>query len=391
MKCLTGILAIGSLFLTPHVAGAQESVNDVLSFLLTNQAVRTEAFVKDQEATAATRDTVTRFLLVELATLPIESSAPGFIYKLNPAVASFERVSEGFGPFFVERALTSGRGQTSLGFTYRYSRFDTLDGRQLRDGSLVTTANRFTDEPDPFDVEKLALRIDASTFTLFGTHGLTDRLDVGVAIPLVALDVSGERINYYRGDVFLQARASASVVGLADIGLRAKYNVVQTKSVAIAGDMDVRLPTGAEKNLLGSGRAGLRLAALGSFEHGRLGSYFKGGLGTGGVSDEVNYGGALVFAVTPRASVVGELFGRRLDARARIGEVTAPHPLSAGVVTTRLLPRSMDAATLMAVTGFKWNISTTWVVTANVLMPLSDTGLTARVTPAISVDYTIGR
>jgi hypothetical protein len=51
----------------------------------------------------------------------------------------------------------------------------------------------------------------------------------------------------------------------------------------------------------------------------------------------------------------------------------------------------MDAATLMGVTGFKWNISTTWVVTANVLMPLSDTGLTARATPAISVDYTIGR
>jgi hypothetical protein len=214
MNRLAGILAIVGLFLTPRVAGAQESVNDVLSFLLTNQAVRTEAFVKDQEATAATRDTVTRFLLVELATLPIESSAPGFIYKLNPAVASFERVSEGFGPFFVERALTSGRGQTSLGFTYRYSRFDTLDGRGLRDGSLVTTANRFTDEPAPFDVEKLALRIDASTFTLFGTHGLTDRLDVGVAIPLVALDVSGERINFYRGDVFLQASASASVVGL---------------------------------------------------------------------------------------------------------------------------------------------------------------------------------
>ena len=69
--------------LPTHAAFAQDSVSDVLSFLVTNQAVITDDFVKDQQAAAATRDTIFRFLQVELATLPISSSTGGFIYRLQ--------------------------------------------------------------------------------------------------------------------------------------------------------------------------------------------------------------------------------------------------------------------------------------------------------------------
>jgi hypothetical protein len=377
--------------LTAQVAFAQDSVSDVLSFLVTNQSVITDDFVKDQEAAAATRDTISRFLQVELAALPISSSTGGFIYRLNPALGTMERASDSFGPFFLERALTSGRGQTSIGFTYRHSRFDTLDGRDLRNGTLVTTANRLANESEQFDVELLTLRLEANTFTLFGNYGVTDRLDVGAAVPIVDLALSGERLNVYRGQVFQQAVGSAFVTGVADIALRAKYSLVQTRDVGVAADVDLRLPTGSEEQLLGAGSTAVHVSAIASIEGPRIGSHLKAGFGKGGASDEFNFGAAVVFAATTRFNLVGEVFGRRLSELARIAEVTAPHPSTPNVATTRLLPETTGTNTVLALAGFKWNLARTWLLNANVLFPLTNTGLTGRPTPSIALDYTFDR
>jgi hypothetical protein len=370
---------------------AQDSVSDVLSFLVTNQAVITDDFVKDQQAAAATRDTISRFLQVELSALPIGSSTGGFIYRLNPALGTMERVSDSFGPFYLERALTSGRGQTSIGFTYRHSKFNTLDGRSLRDGTLITTANELAHEAEPFDVEALTLRLDASTYTLFGSYGITDRLDVGAAVPIVDLRLAGERLNYYRGSVFQQAIGSASVTGLADIAVRAKYSIVQTHSAGLAAHAELRLPTGDEEQLLGSGETAVLVSAIASIENRWIGSHFKAGFGKGGASDQVDYGAAVVLSATPRLNVVGEVFGRRLGALARIQEATAPHPLIPNVTTTRLLPMETGTNTVLALAGCKWNLSKTWLLNANVLFPLTERGLTGRPTPSIALDYTFDR
>lgn len=380
-----------TLCLSAQPAFAQGTVRDVLSFLVTNQSVITDNFVKDQEAAAATRDTIFRFLQVELASLPISSSSGGFVYRLNPAVATMERVSDSFGPFFLERSLTSGRGQTSLGVSFRHSRFTTLDGRSLTDGTLVTTANRLANESQPFDVELLTLGIEANTVTFFGSYGVTDRVDVGAAVPIVDLSLSGERQNTYRGSVFQQAIGSGLVTGLADIALRAKYSIVQRRSVGLAVNADLRLPTGNENQLLGAGEAALYLSAITSVENRRVGWHFKGGFGKGGVSDEVNGGTAVVVAVTPRFNLVGEVSGRRLSELTRIGDSTAPHPLLPNVTTTRLLPTTTGTSTVLALTGFKWNLTSTWLFNANVLFPLSERGLTGQPTVSIAIDYTLDR
>ena len=378
--------------LSPVAASAQDSsVSEVLSFLVTNQAVATGDFIKDQQAAAATRDTISRFLQVELSALPIGSSTGGFIYRLNPTLGTMERVSDSFGPFFLERAATSGRRQTSIGFTYRHSRFDRLDGRDLRDGTLVTTANRLATEAEPFDVEMLSLRIEASTYTLFGSFGVSDRLDIGAAVPIVDLSLSGERLNFYRGSVFQQAIGSAFVTGLADVSVRAKYSVAQTDHIGVAAHADLRLPTGKEEQLLGAGKAALHVAAIASIEHGRFGTHLRAGFGKGGASDEVEFGAAAVVAATSRFNLVGEVFGRRLSALARVSDVTAPHPDIPNVATTRLLPLATGTSTVLALVGCKWNLTRTWLLNANVLFPLSDTGLTGRPTPSIALDYTFDR
>ena len=74
-------------------AEAQQTPADVISFLVTNRAVQTGDFQKDQAAAEATRDTITRALLVNLAAMPIQTSSSGFVYRLDPELGTMTRVS----------------------------------------------------------------------------------------------------------------------------------------------------------------------------------------------------------------------------------------------------------------------------------------------------------
>jgi len=372
-------------------ATAQQTLGDALAFLLTNQLIPTDDFVKDAEATRATRDTITRLLLVELATLPISSSSAAFTYRLDPALGTIVRSSDSFGPFFTERSLTAGRGQLSLGMSVQTARFRSLDGQDLRDGRLVTTANQFRDEPQPFDVETLKLDIESRTVTVFASVGITDRLDVGVAAPFVHLSLEGERINTYRGAELLQASAIAEASGLADVAVRARYRLAgaQRGGVALVGE--ARLPTGREEDLLGGGEPSVRGVLIGSLEARRVGVYGNLGVTAGGVVDEIQYRGALTFTPTARLTVVGELVGRRIEGVGGIERIRAPHPSYDGVDTIRLLAGTGGTTTTSIVAGAKWNIVGPWLVSANLTNPLTSNGLRSGPVLLLGLDYAIGR
>ena len=379
---------------SPHAAAqtaTPRTVQDILRFLVTNQGVQTSDFEKDQEAAEATRDTLTRTLLSSVATVPVAASASGFSYRLNPTLGTVERASETFGPFFVERAVTAGGGRASLGFTLHYASFGRLDGNDLEDGSFVTIANQFPDEAEPFDVETLTLNVRTRTATFFGNVGLSDRVDVAVAVPLVRLDIDGSRLNTYRGRTLLQARAQASTTGLADVAVRTKVRLTGDGPAAAAAAVEARLPTGRKEDLLGAGEFALRFLGVGSYEAGAASLHGNVAVGAGGLGRELSYGGAVAVAATPRVTIVGELMARRIAGIRRIGEVTAPHPSFRDVQTTRLVPVGDDQTSAVAVGGFKWNVGSTWLLHANVIVPLSDAGLTARFTPTIALDYSFAR
>lgn len=365
-------------------------MRDVLSFLLTNQAVRTGDIERDAAATAATRDTISRALLIELATLPISTSSSGFTYLFNADLGTRERATSSFGPFFVERALTSGRNQMSFGATFRYSQFDRLDGNDLRSGDFVTTAAQFRDEPQPFDVETLALRIDTRTITGFASYGITDRVDVGAAVPIVSMQLSGERVNTYRGQTFPQAAATATTTGVADVAITARAHLLGSRASGLTAGAELRLPTGREEDLLGTGEPAVRVLAIGSLEGTRAAVHVNGGYLWGGISREANYNAAVTVAASERFTLVGEFLGRWVESLGEIGRVTAPHPSSLGVDTIRLLPTGTGTMTGMAVAGFKWNVGGRWLVNANVLLPVTDRGLRARIVPAVALDYSFG-
>lgn len=398
MKQTIAGAAAAVLLALPVCASAQTSttntastVQDILGFLVTNQGVQTSDFDRDRSAAEATRETLTRTLLAAIATVPVSTSSSGFTYRLNPALGTVERASETFGPFFVERALTSGAGQASFGFTFQFASFQSLDGHNLEDGQFVTVANRFRDEPAPFDIETLTLDVTTRTATFYGNVGLTDRIDLGVAVPVVQLDVSGTRNNTYRGRTLLQARARAETLGLADVAVRSKIRLTGDGPGAIAAGIEVRLPTGREEDLLGSGETAFRFQGLASAEAGRTSVHGNVTIGTGGLGREYSYGGAVAVAATPQITVVGELLARRIAGVQRISELITPHPRIVGVDTMRLVPSGTDETTAFAVAGFKWNVGGTWLLHGNVLFPMTDSGLTATLTPTIALDYSFTR
>lgn len=373
------------------VHAQQATVSDVLTFLVTNESVATGSVERDRAAAQATSDTISRALLANLATLPISTSSGAFVYRLNSDLGTVERGTQSFGPFFVERALTAGAHQVSVGLTLQHMRFTSLDGHNLRDGSLVTTANQFVDEAAPYDVDHLTLNIDASVATLYANVGVTDRFDIGVAVPMVDLRLSGSRVDTYRGSTFTQASASATATGLADMVVRSKYTLFEEDGGGIAAAVDVRLPTGKREDLLGAGSTSVRVSGIGSLEHGWISSHVNAGVSVGGLARELSYGGAVAAAATNHLTIIGELVGRLIDTPGGIVSLSASTPNLVGVDTIRLLPDSSHLSMVTFVPGAKWNLTSTWVLAASVALPLTDGGLTSPLTPFVGLDYAFGR
>jgi hypothetical protein len=383
-------VALAGIYERP--ASAEQSVREVLSFLVTNRSIATDDFVRDEQAAAATSDTIARLLSIELATLPIASSAGGFIYRFDPALGTVARLSDSFGPFFTERSMTTAKSFASFSINYRTATFDSIDGRSLRDGTLVSTASMLRGDAEPFDVETVSLRIRLDSITLASSYGVTDRFEISGALPIVKLALRGERIDTYRGQQFPQATGTASASGIGDAVLRAKFNVLQQAGSGIAVAAEGRLPTGDEEQLLGAGSASVKPRLLASLEGGRMTVDGDVGYSFGGLARTLDYSGALSVVATPRVTLIGEVYGRRLEGLGRLIETSEPHPRLLEVDTIRLTGVEETTNRLVAVVGFKWNVAGSWLVSANVARPLTtNVGLNADWVPAVTLDYSFGQ
>jgi len=390
MRILTPLLVCLFVLAGAARADAQESLTDVLSFLLINRSIPTGDFSRDELAAAKTRDAIAGLLAAELGTLPINSPVSGFTYRLDPALGSNVRATTSFGPFFTERSLTGGKGRGSFGLVYTQADFTTIDGRNLNDGTLVATATRFTGDPVPFDAETMQVQMRTRMVTFLGQFGLTDRLDVSAAVPFVTMQLSGDRVDVYRGSTFVQASAVASASGIGDAVVRAKYNLLRRGGSGLAAGVEMRLPTGDEENLLGTGEFLATPRVIGSLERGWLGVHGTFGYGFGGSAKEVQYAGAAAVAATARITVIGEYIGRWLSEGGHLTEVVDPHPTLAGVETIRLSASLEPTTRGLVAAGVRWNVGAKWLLSVSVMRPVTSAGLNARWVPAITFDYALG-
>jgi hypothetical protein len=390
MSLLVALVAISGI----QQAAAQQStqsVGDALSALLLNQSGPYPVVDKDKLAAEATRDTLGQLLLVELSTLPTNTSSGGFVYRFNSELGTLERASAHFGPFFSERALRAGRHQFSMGVTFRYADFTSLQGASLTDGTFPVNAARVAGAETPYGVDTVNVRLDTKTVTAFGTYGVTDRLDLGAAVPIVSLHFTGTRDYQWRGQTIPQSFVLQNATGLGDVTLTARYALANNVARGFAVGTDLRVPSGSKSDLLGAGRTAAKFLAIASMERSRIATHGNIGYTVGGASREFTYGGALTFAADPRLTLVGEFLGRRVSDLHTLQSVYEPNPLAPRIETMRWLPQGDSLYQSLLVTGGKWNLGRSYLLNANLLIRLTDVGLTARVVPSVSIDYTFQR
>ena len=468
------VLAAAIALLVPRLAIAQPTaglpLSQILPDLIGNTIVLAPRSTPEVPSHAAhfkpspeqlqTPEQFNQQMVTLLSTFPFGSSSGGFTYTYDPSLGTFSRSSESFGPLFAERALTIGRDRGSLGVAYQRSTYDTFEGKNLRqreinfyiqhtdccgktqngapvpDGSLLNPAF----EGDLIEAA-LALELSTHTVVFSGTYGLTDRLDLSVAVPLVAVDLSASirariqrlataanpDLHVFEGenpdeDTFSERGHAA---GLGDILVRAKYNFLTRKGGGLAAAIDVRTPTGDESNLLGTGALqakpyGIASIAFGKFSpHLNAGYTFTSPGAFPGVSlhNEWNYTAGFDLAVSPRMTLIADVIGRsirdqgRLVEADRIFDFVQAGPGGTGGTgggggggggggTTPPVTRPIEHATRrefrlepgnlnLAVgnTGVRFNPFRKMLLSANLLFALTEAGLRDRVTPVISVDY----
>jgi hypothetical protein len=137
-------------------------------------------------------------------------------------------------------------------------------------------------------------------------------------------------VNTYNGRPFLQASGFTDSVGIGDVALRGKVQLMRRTGGAAGASFELRLPTGSEENLRGAGKVGLKSRVVVSMGEGALEGHANFGFAIGGVSEEVGLSGALSAAVSRRVTLTAEGLVRRLSGLREIEEVIQAHPTAAG-------------------------------------------------------------
>lgn len=361
----------------------------------------------------------------QIAQLPLASPASGFVYTVNRALGVVEQSSQTFGPIMTERAETIGRHRFYFGFSYQWFHFNSIDGIDLDAVPGIMLHDQTAAHPayeQDYVTTQTSIDLKLHQMTAFATFGVTDRLDVSVAIPYVNArlgvisDATIQRVappstQFGEAHFFDPADRQNSIFrvysnhntasGIGDVTFRVKGTAWRGESSAFALAADFRAPTGDEYNFLGAGAYGVRPFVAYSITHGRIAPHFNLGYQINGSSvlagsalngikahlpNVLTYAAGVDLApfraVTFAADFLGERVfkGQGLEVRS-----VGPDPLGRTFRDARLQPHSYNLNS--GAVGAKISIYKTLLLTANALFRLNDSGLKANVVPLVGLSY----
>jgi hypothetical protein len=404
-------------------------------------------------------------IATQLTLLPLASPASGFIYKYDPATGGLQQIKESFGPVLTERGETIGRHKLFFGATFQRFRFSKLDGVPLHNFPAVFKhqPDSFNGTPEPFETQFVSTQnsidLKVNQYTFFGTFGITDRIDLSVAVPIlqvglnVTSDATIERTlgtepkgvvngvfvpccsngppfahyfdpsspatsvthtfsnnqypNATPGDLYANPSRN-SAAGIGDVVFRLKGTIYRTERIRLALLGDVRVPTGDERNFLGSGAYGLKPSVAASIRTGWLTPHVNVGYQWNGSSllggnilegTKAKLPGFAFFStgtdigVNRRLTLAVDYLGQELINAPRIEntvyDVTSGYALASGQTSFPTITaggkQTYNQSNLA--TGFKYNIWDKLIITGNLLIALNDGGLRERVAPLIGLSY----
>jgi hypothetical protein len=365
-------------------------------------------------------------LTSQLTAVPVPSPASGFTYKFDPSTGTFVRSTKSFGPILADRGETIGRGRIALGTNLQFFSFDRLDGVALSDVPAIFRHDNYRSTAGRSDVigTRNTIQATVTQFTGALTYGLTDRIDISAAVPVVRTRISllsnatihrvgtGSNLGVH---YFLdpaapgghgtsrQFFAGGEAGGVGDILLRAKGTVMREGRRSLAAGVDLRLPTGDEQNLLGSGTSGVRPFAALSASYAGLAPHVNVAYQWNGRSvlagdvrervkadmpDQFQYALGTDVTVNPRLSLLFDVLGQRFVHSPRLSTFSfvAEGP-SASVTLPDLEFRTASFWTSSGSVGLKANLAPRLLVNFNLRFAIGKAGLTDRVTPLLGIEW----
>ena len=361
-------------------------------------------------------------LTSQIVSLPLPPPASGFTYEFDPGLGVFQRSSTSFGPILSERFETIGARRVSIGFAYQRLSFDSIEGIDLSSVPAVFTHDDAQLLGGREDVVTTVNSIEAevSRSAAFISYGVTNRLDVSIALPIVTADLvvtsdatiqrlgtTNPETHFFRAvedDIGARRRFTAfgHASGPGDVTVRLKQTVKKATNQGVALGVDLRLPTGDERNLLGTGAAGVGPFFVWSGNFGALSPHLNAGYQWNGDSilggepgsgesedlpDLATYSAGAVIEVHPRVTASVDLIGRYIidSPRLRLEDF---HALDANhTVFPNITFTSGSLNQINAAAGLKVNIFGRLLVDLNLLVRLNSNGLRDKISPLVGLEY----
>jgi Putative MetA-pathway of phenol degradation len=401
----------------------------------------------------------------QVSNLPKASPSSGITFVYDPALKTFAPSTEQtLGPILGERADTIGRNRLYVAFSYQYFNFDSIDGTGLN--KVPASFQHQPIQPDfkntfpcpnqtgltgPYAGDPCFVRdfiqtsnsvdLKVHQYTLYATYGITSRLDISVAIPILdvrmnvrsnATIVPNSVSNPNPNNVphqfdptkvpscgiaspCLQATFtdSGTTRGIGDVVLRGKYQVYKGERTGLALGIDLRTPTGDDKNFLGSGAVGVKPFGVFSYKarlspHAELGYEVNGdsilaGNFVGASNSSGSLPNRLIYivgadaAVTRRLTAAFDLYGQHLFDAPQLKPTLftdkgkcvddACNTVDPGTTHPDVTGTTAGSNLLDASLGLKVRAFGKLVLTGNVLIKLNDDGLRAKAVPLVGMGY----
>jgi hypothetical protein len=349
-----------------------------------------------------------------ISNIPISATTSGVTYRFEGGAPVRTNVSA--GPIFAERAQTLGRGRLLVGANASSIRFNSLRGVPLSGLDFNFTHQDLNppSEGSPlFENEFISVRtaLDVNVLATvgFATYGLTDRIDIGVAVPFVSTSIDGTSVgqivpfgqtatHYFGGSadsplLSAVANVNGSASGIGDVAVRAKVNLSSRGGTgtgfALLGD--ARLPTGNEDDFLGSGSTSARIMGIVSSRFGDFAPHANAGMAIRTGDEQTN--AVLATAGFDQLLRPWATFAFDLISEWQAGDATLslPEPVEFTTPFRRTIypsniPDRRDDL-LNASIGAKLSSAKGFTVIVNALVPLNRGGLRASTLWTAGLEY----
>src|SRR6266852_6963393 len=127
----------------------------------------------------------------EISQIPLASPASGIIFTTDPTLHVPVPSDQSLGPILTQRAETIGGHKLYVSMTYQYFLLQDADGLGLKSlpATFLLSSNNTPSNPDTVVIANSRVDLKVHQWVGYLTFGLTSRIDVSAAVPLLRVDM----------------------------------------------------------------------------------------------------------------------------------------------------------------------------------------------------------